>query len=121
MYFTYSPVDKNSRRLTKKAAFLLFNPEVDINALKFPLYYTEKEPKQWVLCRLDNHLFVDKATKNLYQMHGKALFQSGIRVTSQGVQLLVLLKTAQLMREKQEGGDAPVADGAAPAVTEEKK
>lgn len=110
MYFTAKP-DKSYKRLSKRAAWLLFNPDIDLSALKFPLYYTTKEPKQWTMCKLGNHVFTDKETKNLYHLHGKALFQSAVRVTSQNVQLLVLLKTANLLREKAEagGGDAAAA------------
>ena len=118
MYFTNEKGDKSDRPyyyLTKKAAYNLFHPFLDIKLLKFPLYYTTKEPKNWSLCRLDNLLFFDKATKNQYLTNSTSLFQSAVRVTSQNVQLLALLKHAEKERIKQEGG-GEATEGSSPTT-----
>jgi hypothetical protein len=98
MYFTHEKLH-GSLKVTKKVAHLLLFPTINVKDLKFPLYVVTKEPKSWGFSKINNYIFKDKNSFKSFKMDAKSLFQANVRISSQNIQLLLLLKASQKMKE----------------------
>jgi hypothetical protein len=110
MYFTHEKLP-GSLHVTKKVAHLLFFPTVNVKDLKFPLYVVTKELKTWGLSKVSNYIFKDKNSLKSFKMDAKSLFQANIRISSQNIQLLLLLKASQKMKEAPAETPVPAEEG----------